>query len=293
VSRVITLKAVVGVLVLASPALAQPQLLVTDALTLINSGDSIDLGDVRVGELTGKLLTLRSAGDEPLQFGQPPVVFGGNPTGTIGIIGATSAPANLGNIQPGGLGVLPLGLQVLTAGQVSLDVIVQSNDPDNPQYKLVLQANGIQPVMAMSVDGTDVDSGDTVDLGDIEVGQEIQVDLLVQNTGDATLNVQKVVMDLSGDGGASLTNTVPLAIEEAQSSAIPVTYTSIQEGEQVTQLSLLNDSDQNPYVVLLRANGLPAGQNGPCGFGTAPVLPMTLLGLVALRFCAAGQPRRR
>jgi len=292
--RVVGSHVVLSLFVVAGPASGQPQLFITEGLTLINPGDGHDLGDVRVGELAGEAFTLRNNGDELLEFGQPPVALGGDPTGTIGVIGGSSAPGALLNIAPGAFGVMPLGFRVLSAGEVSVDVLVQSNDPDNPLFLFVLQANGIQPVMAVSVDGTDVDSGNTVDLGDIEVGQEVQVDLLVQNTGDATLNVEKVLMDLKGDGGASLANTVPVAIEEGQSRTIPITFMAVQEGEQVAQLSLLNDSDQNPYVVLLRANGLALDQNrpiGPCGFGTAPVLPMVLLGLVALKLFTTGQPR--
>ena len=45
----------------------------------------------------------------------------------------------------------------------------------------------------------------------------------------------------------------------------------------------------NPFVALLRANGLAAdqnGQGGPCGFGAAPIRPMVLLGLVSLKLCS-------
>ncbi len=282
-------------LILVVPVAGQPGLLVTEGLTTINSGDTHDLGDVLVGSTAGVALVLRSNGDEDLVFGQPPVAFGGAPTGSIGVIGGTSAPSSLTDLPPGNFTVLPLSVRVLSAGEVSVNALIASNDPDNPLYLIVLEASGVQPVIALNVDGTDVESGDTVDLGDVTVGESVQVNLQVDNTGDATLNVEKVLLDLGGALGAGLANTVPVAIEAGQTTTIPVTFTANEEGEQVTQLSLLNDTAQNPFVVVLRANGLTVqnGQAGACGFGAVPVLPLVLLGLTMMRFRGGGRSRRR
>ncbi len=292
----VTTVAATTCLLLAVSAYAQPDLQVAQGLTAINSGDTVDLGDVRVGEQATALFTLRNNGDLPLTFSDPPIVFLGDLTGTAGLIGGTSAPASLSDVAPGGFAVLALVFEVLSPGPVSVRVVIGSNDPDGFLHEIVLQANGLQPAMAASVDGASVASGDTVDLGNLNVGQQVQVDLLVENTGDAALNVQEVLMGLSNDGGAGLDNTVPLAVEAGQSATIPLTLTSVQEGEQVTQVSLLNDSAENPFIIFLRAAGVapapPPAPSGPCGGGAAPLLPMILLALTVMKLSLARTPRR-
>lgn len=281
---------------LSLPALAQPDLQVAQGLTVINSGDTVDVGDVRVGEPASAVFTLRNNGDLPLSFSQPPVLFAGDLVGTAGLVGGTSAPESLSDVAPGGFAVLAISFQVLSAGQVSLEAILGSNDPDGFLHQIVLQANGIEPEMAVSVNGTAVQSRDVVDFGNADLGTEFLVDILIENTGDATLNVEEVLLDLSDDGGAGLDNTVPLTIEAGQSATIPMTLTVVQQGEQITQVNLTNDGAVSPFVLVFRANGVPPppppAPGVACGGIPAPFLPMALLGLVALKLSFTRTRRR-
>ena len=93
-------------LALVASATAQPQLTVNSGLTLIDSEDTFDLGDVLVGDAVGVALTVRNTGDETLVFDQPPVALGEAATGTIGLFEG-SLPDALNDIPARGFGVLP------------------------------------------------------------------------------------------------------------------------------------------------------------------------------------------
>ncbi len=165
---------------------------------------------------------------------------------------AVISPATPQTIPAGGSLVVTLSFTPQANGSFVDTLRVFSNDPDagkNP-FKVVLRGEGIsQP---------DIDAKpDTLDFGSVQVTLSKELPLTITNFGASLLTVDNLTVS-HPDFGVD-TGEFSLACNE--DSVITVAFSPKTIGAYLDTLWIWsNDPDENPLVVILRANGTPPPQ---------------------------------
>jgi hypothetical protein len=278
-----------------------PELIITDALTVIDPGDTITLPRAEVGDAVGKALTVRNTGDGPLVLDPVEPVSVGDVVGTI-----EEFEANVGTdeVAPDGFAVLPIGFVVPETGDVQVEVVVKSNDPQNPTYAFFLEVEVVEPVVEpppepsirVTYRGNTVSSGDTIELGEITVGDAVREVFEIANFGDATLEFEPPRIEgVVVTPGAA--NNVGQDVDRddvppGESATLEVSFTPTAEGYFELRIVIhSNDPDLAEFVFTLAAdfieeivappdnNNGQNTQNGSCGNGLVMIGPFLLLPL--------------
>lgn len=241
---------------LTGAGLDPPVLLVSDGLVAINDGDAVDLGDVQLGEQTGIALTVRNAGGTVLEFPAP---------GGVAVVGPAAGDfdvqLNVSEIQPGGFAVMTIGFQPSAAGVRSAVVRITSNDPAQPDFDFIVQGVGFEPgppIMELEWEGFDVEDGDALDHGDVEVGQTATSNLAIRNVGESVLNLDSV--QISAGDNADYQVQLPLFdVQPGETVFASITVTPSATGPRDANLTIESNATEQLVELLLTTNGvLPA-----------------------------------
>ena len=125
---------------------------------------------------------------------------------------------------------------------------ISSNDPLQPSafFELALDVSGT-PALALDAS--------LLEFGELFIGQQRSVDLLISNTGSAALTVSDLVID----SNSFATDIETLAIAPGTSALVPVTFTASTTGTQSATLELASNDPDNPSAaVALNATVLEA-----------------------------------
>lgn len=222
---------------------ADPDMVVVDGLTLINDGDLVLFDQAEIGENSGKLLTIRNDGAGPL-------VFNGAPT----VNGPGAADFELGGlpaeVAPGTFAVLSVTFAPVATGERVAVLSIPSNDPDAPDFSFIIRGTGLEPSVPeieATFDGAALADNDTLDLGEFEVGESVELDLVLRNTGNASLTVLGTSrFDGPSSDEFEIVSGVPVTIAPNQSRTVTVSFTASASGARQAQLKLFNNSAINP-----------------------------------------------
>jgi len=149
-------------------------------------------------------------------------------------------------ILPGDYHQVTVTFTPVEAVVYSGDLIISSNDPDEPQVSVHLQGAGL---------AGDIDLSATAhDFGDVPVGESADWELLITNLGNDDLNLTAITCDEP----VFSTDFAPrLLLPPGASTTVTVTFTPPAAIEYSGQLSIESDDPDEPTVVVaLQGTGL-------------------------------------
>ncbi len=206
------------------------------------SVDSVDFGEHKAGETLTQSVQLINAGQANLQISTVDIE---NDEG--GVFAIEEIPTNLGIQEVFDLAIdfTPMDLTSYTA-----DLVIQSNDDENPVYVVSLTGiGGLGPLPDIEL------SQEILDYGAVATGEESILFLTVRNAGDVDLTIAQT--EQTGSGAFSLLmdldgQTIPAGAE----TSVVVSYAPIQDvGDQGDFIITSDDPDEPEVSVLLVGNG--------------------------------------
>lgn len=237
-----------------------------------------------------------------------------------------AATLNQNTVAPGGTDSASLSI-VFTpaaAGPREATFTVPSNDPDLPSFGFTLVSQGVAvPNLQLQINGAITAHGQTFDFGTLDVGDTGAVTLQITNTGTATLSVSGV--SVTGTHAADFTaSSIVATLGPGSSVSGSLAFSPTAPGNREATLNLNNNSDRNPFSVVLRGTGRAIidcnGNNVPdeneldsdgdgiiddceedngvgapvrflqCGNGSAALLPAAIAGLCSLSIRRGRRP---
>ncbi len=206
------------------------------------SDDIIDLGEVIIGESASHTLEIFNTGLSDLEIESVEVVDGGSDY----------------SLEPGSLLVEPglsteTGITLIptTVGDMSRDLLIVSNDPDNPEL--------IVPIIATSIDIPVPDinlSATEHDFGSVEAGASAPFGIIdIENVGGAILDVDTIT--LTGSGAFHLSNSGNFSVPpEGGSNSLVIEYNPTHTaGDSGLVTITSNDPDEPAVTITLIGNG--------------------------------------
>ncbi len=223
---------------------AEPSMLLSQGVNAYPSGSIVDLPPSEVGKHSGLSMTISNNGEGPLE------ILGHLLVGPAAGDYTVQYPAQ--PIQPGGFGVLSIGFSPTAAGFRAAQVSIASNDPAG-NYELTMRATAAEPpigALAVSVEGTNVANGGTVELGELELGGEYEIVVDLENVGNGSMNV--INTSILGDNTPDFErlSDLPLTLNVNATGEIALLVTPTSEGEKNTTLRMFNNGTQSPYDVI-------------------------------------------
>ncbi len=224
---------------ISNEAIDAPQdpglLAVTNGATPVGISSTLRFDDTPIGGQDGIALTLRNFGAGPLEISNILVQGFGAGDYTLGSAGPRT-------IAPGGFSTLPIGFAPTAQGQRVAVVTILSDDPNNPDYGFIVSGAGLAALAseaAIEVDGVQTADGEIIDLGEILVGETLNVPMRVRNTGNATLNAS---VSLAGPAAADATATLlSTVLSPSVSASFSIQFSPQQAGQRVVEL-VINDN---------------------------------------------------
>lgn len=221
---------VVGGVLLAGQAVAQPELGVRqDGEVLANHADLV-IADTPVGETTQVVVVVRNEGDQDLVFSEsPPVALAGGFADQFELVQPALEAGN--KLSPNGSTAFAIRFSpTIDFDNLYTHVYIWTNASASP-FHLVVKGTALAPMLRVFVDsydyeddamvhdgmlavGDEVSSDATVLLPHAEVGDSSSVTLELLNDGDAPLNLldAPVAQLLDADASGMLIVTQPSAV---------------------------------------------------------------------------------
>jgi hypothetical protein len=243
-----------GQLVITSNASNAPTFTVTLAGTgtasapvIALSATTLDFGAVATGSSSVRSVTVSNTGNAPLAISGQSVA--GTDAALYTITHNASTPIAAGNSD-----YIELRFAPTSAGVKTATLTITSNDPNHASVTVFLSGSGTtttQPHIALSAT--------TIDFGTASVGGTVQRDLVISNTGTATLTISG--QNVSG-AMFSLTQPAGGAIAPAGTSTARLTFAPTAAGTYTGAFDIASNDPAAPTVtVQLR---------GTCGTVTGP-----------------------
>lgn len=217
-------------------------------------GTSVQFGQVNIGSSNNNTLSIANAGPGTLQIGQITLAGPGAADYGFTLLQSTIAPGSTGN--------LAVSFSPSASGVRQAVMTIPNNDPDQANFSFILSGSGVQPaapVMEVRVNNVVVNHNNTVDLGDVEIGDSATASLIVKNVGNATLNVSNINFGGAAAGEYSATVSSANLSPGAQVTA-SVTVAPLAAGNRDAELRLFNNSSQSLFVVRFTTNGVQPQQ---------------------------------
>lgn len=216
----------------------------------ISDGSSVQFGQVNTGNSSPVTLWLINGGPGLLEIGQISLAGPGASDYTFSLIGNP--------VAEGANASLVVAFNPSAAGLRQAVMTIPSNDPDQPNFSLILTGTGVvpaAPVMIVRVNAFEVAHNGQADFGDIELGSSGTATVEIFNTGNAPLNVTNVIF-FGGSAAEFLTNLTQANIAPGASASLTVTTTPAAEGARTTKLRIYNNSATSPYQADLTVNSV-------------------------------------
>jgi len=230
-----------------------PILMLTDALTLIEDGDTLALGETEVGQAAGKAVTLRNIGGGVLEFtASQNVIVEGPDADVFDVVLATD------QIAPGGFTVLTIGFNPTEQDEYEAIIRIPNNDPNQSNYSFFVTGSAVEaPVAVLDTEWENqtVTSGQTLDFAEVTVGETIDTLLEIRNSGDTVLSISSFVIsgDAAADYAIDVTNAV-LGEGETLSATLSVTPSVV--GPRIATLTIVNDGVDGSIVLGLSTDAV-------------------------------------
>ena len=130
------------------------------------------------------------------------------------------------------------------------DLVLESNDPDTPEYRVPIRGEGVDgPIPDISA------SPASLDFGEVAVDFTTSAIIQLKNVGDGDLIIDSVTQ--SGSGNFELAYELDgTTISPGNTYPVQVNYTPTQDaGDNARLIIASNDPDENPFEIVLLGNG--------------------------------------
>jgi hypothetical protein len=206
------------------------------------SVEVLDFGEYKAGETLAESIQLINAGQATLTIDAIDVV-----SEVDGVFTLLEVPESMARQEVYDLTIefTPLDLESYTA-----DLIIRSNDDENPEYTVsLLGIGGLGPLPDIAL------STELLDFGAIATGEESILFLTVRNDGDAELSISQTAQ--TGSGAFSLlTDLDGQTLPAGSETSVVVAYAPQQDlGDQGDFVIYSDDLDEPEVSVLLVGNG--------------------------------------
>ncbi len=250
--------AIAALLCTAAAAVAQPVLLVqqTDPFETVTEGQIKNFGQVVQGDSESRQYILFNNGDQNMTVqsvtAQGAFAFDWD----VAVIGGATLPR-----------VLPPGSQMNIAVAFappafhnppgsSVILSIDTNAPDAPfqfQVSGTVLENPLTSAMQLEIDGQTVPNNSTFDLGDLLLGETVDIEMFADSIG--ALNLGLFGIQMEGDDAADFTviDAGNTQVPQGQSEDLLIELTPSTVGQLTATARINNDSLQNPYRVTFTA----------------------------------------
>jgi hypothetical protein len=233
----------------------------------VNPGDTVDLGTAKVGESLNGEFDVANIGDADLSLVAPGVSFNELTNGDPADFAATISPSAA---APGDSMLLNVTFSPRSEGERIVEMTVQSDDPDTPEYTVTLTAEGNEeeiieqfPRIQVVHENQQLASGDTVTLDDTLVGGQSQTSLAIRNIGNATLELSNFAADELVTGNLDdFTIQLNLAtIDPGEEATMNIRHTPSAAGPREVVFTMdTNDPDNTEFEIVIDAFGEEQGE---------------------------------
>ena len=172
--------------------------------TIALTQETLPLGDIEVGKTIEKTFTITNGGPGPL-----------NITGIQSTIEGIIFTETTFTVSAGQSKDITATFNPQAEGAVSGTIDVLSNDPSNGTISLTLSGTAIVLLPSIGL------AQSNLNLGEVEVGKNVQKIFTITNTGPGNLNVSNIQTTLSGSSISETAFTV--GVEESKDITITVT----------------------------------------------------------------------
>ena len=254
-----------------------------------------DFGKVSTGEMVMDTFWIKNDGTDTLDISSIEIngISGSNATGafTRSLIGAM-VPVEVPN-DPDSV-ALKVTLSPTVAGKDSVLITINNNDSDEPDFDLIIRAEGVSP--EIEVLGKGMSIADSVapsmalgtDFGQVLKGEMVMDTFWIKNDGTDTLDVSSI--EINGISGSNATGAftrsligamVPVEVpNDPDSVALKVTFSPTAVGKDSVLITINNnDLDEPDFDLIIRAEGVM--------FMSTDTLDA---GLMAVDPCSCGDP---
>ena len=226
-------------------------------------GGTLSIGSAVVGNSVSSDIVVSETGNTTLTVSNPTIM--GGDAGDFMV----TAPMFPFNIMDGGGSVnVTVECTPSAAGARMSTLEMTTNDPNQATVSYTITCNGLQPGY-----GSSPSPGMTLAVGSVLVGNSVSNDIVVSETGDATLTVSNPTI-MGGDAGDFMVTapTFPFNIMDGGGSVnVTVECTPSAAGARMSTLELTtNDPNQPTASYPLTCTGLQPG------YGSNPMPGMTL-----------------
>lgn len=208
------------------------------------------LTPVTVGDSQTRQIQISNSGTGPLEIGN--ITIAGPAANDYGVTLLQNT------VQPGAVSNLLLSFAPTNEGSRVAVVQIPNNDPNRGDFSFIVQGTGEAapaPEILVDVDGASFDSDDTVNLGELAVGDTVEIAVEIRNDGDAPLTLTP---QLFSDGIMNLAYDGVATIQPNNTAATMLSVTQLQEGAASGQLRLTTNADIAQFLVNVESTGFVA-----------------------------------
>ena len=228
--------------VTAAPA---PEIDITVGGVGVADGGSINFGSTTQGTTVSKTITVTNLG---------------NATLTLTSLNAATMPSgftlvsNLGStsLAAGQSTTFTVRLDATGAGSFSGTIQLANNDSNENPYDLTLSGTVTAPEIDITIGGTGVADGGSINFGSTTQGTAVTKTITVTNLGNATLTLTSLNAATMPSGFSLVSNLGSTSLAAGQSTSFTIQLTATTIGSFSGSIQLANnDSDENPYNLTL------------------------------------------
>jgi len=250
--------AIAVLLCTAASAVAQPALLVQqiDPFETVNAGDNKNFGQVVQGEQASKQFILFNNGDQNMTVQSVTALGAFNFEWDAVAIGGATLPRVLPPGSQMNISVTFAPPAFRTPPTSAVILSIDTNAPDAPfqfQVSGTILEEPLTSAMQLEIDGLTVPNNGTFDLGDLLVGETVDIEMFADSFG--ALNLTLFGIQMEGDDAADFTviDAGNTQVPPGQSEDLLIELTPSTVGQLTATARINNDSLQNPYRVTFTA----------------------------------------
>ncbi len=217
----------------------------------VSNDDIVDFGNVVVGEPSTVDVVVRNTGQGTLTLAS---WVSGSPAFAL------SPDTPPGALAPGASTTLQVIFTPPALGTITSQVVINSDDPDEPAYVLTVTGTAVAGDVAVTEQSGTV-GDDRLEFGNVAVGGQWSQSFTLRNegVGELTITGWEIVYTASGQdlGAYALELAAGTVLMPGQGRPISVTFAPTQSGDHDAILRIFsNDPDEPVYEIDLSAQGV-------------------------------------
>lgn len=232
----------------------QPEINVLNGTVAVQTGGSIDFGNVQVTKYLNKTITIKNTGTAALILVKPTAAQMPAGFSIVSNFLYTSLSAGMST-------TITIRYTPTAEGAAGGVLNLTSNDADEGTFAINLAGTGTpgpQPEINVNIGTLTVQTGGTVDFGNVQVSKYLNKVITVKNTGAAPLTLVKPTAAQMPAAFTIVSNFLTTSLAAGASATITLRYTPTAVGAVGGMLNLIsNDADEGTFAINLSGTGTP------------------------------------